>query len=578
MSWVDWSVMLGTLIFISAYGAWKTRGSKNIQSYLLGDNQSKWWVVCVSVMATQASAITFLSTPGQAYEDGMRFIQFYFGLPLAMVIICVVFIPLFYKLKVYTAYEFLESRFDLKTRILTACLFLLQRGLAAGITIYAPAIILSQILGWSLNFTIVFMTILVVFYTVVGGTKAVNETHKHQMAVMVAGLFIAFGIVVWRLSEQISFTDALQVAGKMGKMNIIDWNLDFGNRYNVWSGLLGGLFLQLAYFGTDQSQVARYIGGQSVRESRLGLLFNGLLKIPMQFVILLTGVMVFVFFQLNAPPVYFNEVALEKTRTEKGEQVAELEREQKELFEQKREQILSGITNDPIKSDSVLWRNELPSTAGTNEMQNLISGNLEEEKQLRKKAQELVSSVNPDLEKKDSDYIFIYFVMNFMPVGIIGLLLAVIFSAAMSSTSSELNALASTAVVDIYKRNFKQEASDRHYVLVSKIFTVIFGLLAMLFAILASLFENLIQAVNIVGSLFYGTILGVFLTAFFLKQVKGTAVFIAAVIAEIIVIAIYTLDKMEILNIEYLWLNLIGCLLVAGLGFILQMMTGSQKP
>lgn len=561
MNWIDWSVMLGTLLFITLYGAWKTRGSANIKGYLLGDNQSKWWVVCVSVMATQASAITFLSTPGQAYEDGMRFIQFYFGLPLAMVIICAVFIPLFYKLKVYTAYEFLESRFDRKTRILTACLFLLQRGLAAGITIYAPSIILSQILGWTLNFTIVFMTILVVFYTVIGGTKAVNETHKQQMAVMMGGLFIAFGVVVWKLSEQISFGQAMQAAGKMGRMNIIDWNFDPGNRYNVWSGLLGGLFLQLAYFGTDQSQVARYLGGQSVRESRIGLLFNGLLKIPMQFVILLTGVMVFVFFQLNTPPVYFNEVALEKARTLKTEEVAELEREQKGLFERKREQILSGISSDDFRM--------------TNEKQEAINSGLEEEKKLRKKAQELVASVNPDLEKKDSDYIFIYFVMNFMPVGIIGLLLAVIFSAAMSSTSSELNALASTAVVDIYKRNFKPEAADGHYVFVSKVFTTVFGMLAMLFAILASLFENLIQAVNIVGSLFYGTILGVFLAAFFLKQVKGTAVFVAAVIAEVVVAAVYSLDRMEILNIEYLWLNLIGCLLVMALGTIFQF-TGKQ--
>ncbi len=556
MSWIDWTVMLGTLLFIAFYGAWKTKGSGNIKSYLLGDHQSKWWVVCVSVMATQASAITFLSTPGQAYEDGMRFIQFYFGLPLAMVIICAVFIPLFYKLKVYTAYEFLESRFDRKTRILTACLFLLQRGLAAGITIYAPAIILSQILQWSLNFTIAFISLLVIFYTVIGGTKAVNETHKQQMAVMMGGLFIAFGIVVWKLSGQISFKQAIQVAGKMGKMNIIDWNFDLGNRYNVWSGLLGGLFLQLAYFGTDQSQVARYLGGQSVRESRIGLLFNGLLKIPMQFVILLTGVMVFVFFQLNAPPVYFNEVALEKARAVKTEEVAELERAQKGLFEQKREQILSGISNDDLRM--------------THEMQEAINNRLEEENKLRKRAQGVVASVNPDLEKKDSDYIFIYFVMNFMPIGIIGLLLAVIFSAAMSSTSSELNALASTAVVDIYKRNFKPEAPDRHYVIASKFFTALFGFLAMLFAILASLFENLIQAVNIVGSLFYGTILGVFLTAFFLKQVKGTPVFLAAVIAEIVVAAVYTLDKMELLNIEYLWLNLIGCLLVMIFGWLFQ--------
>lgn len=547
MSWIDWLVMLGTLLFITIYGAWKTKGSENIKGYLLGDHQAKWWVVCLSVMATQASAITFLSTPGQAYEDGMRFIQFYFGLPLAMVIISAVFIPLYYRLKVYTAYEFLESRFDRKTRILTACLFLLQRGLAAGITIYAPAIILSQILGWSLNFTIIFIGALVIFYTVIGGTKAVNQTHIHQMAIIFAGMFIALGILVWKISQDIPIMQAFQVAGKMGKMNIIDWKFDLGNRYNVWSGLLGGLFLQLAYFGTDQSQVSRYLAGQSVSEGRLGLLFNGLLKIPMQFFILLTGVMVFVFFQLNPVPVYFNEVALEKTKAAKKQMVAELESKQRELFLKKRERILKGIMN---------------------EAQNTLDNDSEREKDLRQKAQELAATVNPGLEKKDSDYIFIYFVMHHMPVGIIGLLLAVIFSAAMSSTSAELNALASTATVDIYQRNFRQQASDKHYVAASKILTAVFGILAILFAVMASLFENLIQAVNIAGSLFYGTILGVFLTAFFMKRVKGTDVFPAAIIAELIVITVYTLDKKEILSIEYLWLNLIGCLLVMSFGWL----------
>jgi len=468
-----------------------------------------------------------------------------------------VFIPLYYKLKVYTAYEFLESRFDRKTRILTAGLFMVQRGLAAGITIYAPAIILSQIIGWSLNFTIIFIGTLVIFYTVIGGSKAVNQTHIHQMAIIFAGMFIALGILIWKITQDISFTQAMDVAGKMGKMNIIDWKFDLGNRYNVWSGLLGGLFLQLAYFGTDQSQVSRYLSGQSVKASRLGLLFNGLLKIPMQFLILLMGVLVFVFFQLNPAPVYFNEVALEKARVQKGIEVAALESEQHALFETKREQIIGGIT-----STSAI------ATVDKNEIQSNIEFQSNQQKELRKKAQELVASVNPDLEKKDSDYIFIYFVMHYLPVGVIGLLLAVIFCAAMSSTSAELNALASTAVVDIYKRNFKPEASDKHYVVASKAFTVLFGAIAVLFAVLASLFENLIQAVNIIGSLFYGTILGVFMTAFFLKQVKGHAVFLAALLAEIIVVAIFILDKKEILNIEYLWLNLIGCLLVMSFGVL----------
>lgn len=557
MSAIDWMVMLGTLLFISVYGAWKTRGSENIRSYLLGDNESKWWVVCLSVMATQASAITFLSTPGQAYEDGMRFIQFYFGLPLAMVIICAVFIPLYYKLKVYTAYEFLETRFDRKTRILTAGLFMVQRGLAAGITIYAPAIILSQILGWSLNFTILFMGALVIFYTVIGGSKAVNQTHIHQMAVIFGGMFIALGILIWKITQDISFTQAMQAAGKMGKMNLVDWKFDLNTRYNVWSGLLGGLFLQLSYFGTDQSQVSRYLAGQSIRESRMGLLFNGLLKIPMQFLILLTGVLVFVFFQLNQPPVYFNEVALEKAREEKPEQVAALESAQQTLFQSKRAEIMEGLSNETSAE---------------------IQGKMDAERQLRKQAQELIASVNPDLEKKDSDYIFIYFVKRYLPVGIIGLLLAVIFSAAMSSTAAELNALASTATVDIYKRNFMPQASDKHYVLASKLFTIAFGAVAVLFAVLASLFENLIQAVNIIGSLFYGTILGVFMTAFFVKRVKGTAVFLAAFLAELIVVAVYILDKTGVLHIEYLWLNLIGCLLVMLLGFLFSFLeTGSRQ-
>jgi len=556
MSAIDWMVMLGTLLFISVYGAWKTRGSENIRSYLLGDNESKWWVVCLSVMATQASAITFLSTPGQAYEDGMRFIQFYFGLPLAMVIICAVFIPIYYRLKVYTAYEFLETRFDRKTRILTAGLFMVQRGLAAGITIYAPAIILSQILGWSLNFTILFMGALVIFYTVIGGSKAVNQTHIHQMAVIFAGMFIALGILIWKITQDISFTQAMQAAGKMGKMNLVDWKFDLNTRYNVWSGLLGGLFLQLSYFGTDQSQVSRYLAGQSVRESRIGLLFNGLLKIPMQFLVLLTGVLVFVFFQLNQPPVYFNEVALEKARVEKPEQVAALESAQQTLFQSKRAEIMEGLSNETSE----------------------IQGKMDAERQLRKQAQELIASVNPDLEKKDSDYIFIYFVMRYLPVGIIGLLLAVIFSAAMSSTAAELNALASTATVDIYKRNFMPQASDKHYVLASKLFTIAFGAVAVLFAVLASLFENLIQAVNIIGSLFYGTILGVFMTAFFVNRVKGTAVFLAAFLAELIVVTVYILDKTGVLHIEYLWLNLIGCLLVMLLGFLFSFLeTGNRQ-
>ncbi|GIV32594.1 MAG: hypothetical protein KatS3mg031_0129 [Chitinophagales bacterium] len=566
MTIADWIVMLGTLLFISGYGAWKTRGSKNIQSFLLGDNQSKWWVIGLSVMATQASAITFLSTPGQAYEDGMRFIQFYFGLPLAVIIICIAFIPLFYRLKVFTAYEFLESRFDLKTRILTASLFLLQRGLAAGITIYAPAIVLSQILGWSLNFTIIFIGMLVIFYTVVGGTKAVNQTHKHQMAIIFTGMVIAMVTLVWHISQHMTVATALQTAGKLGKMNLIDWELDFSNRYNIWSGLLGGLFLQLSYFGTDQSQVSRYLAGKSIAESRMGLLFNGLLKIPMQFFILLTGVLVFVFFQLTPAPVYFNQVALEKTRQLLPHEIHQLEQQQQQLFSEKRKE-LQQLALALQKKDS----HEIAR------LQNNLLRKLKQEQQLRQQTQEVISSIIPSLEKKDSDYIFIYFVMHFLPAGLVGLLLAVIFSAAMSSTSAELNALASTATVDLYKRVFKSTAPEGHYLLASRIFTVFFGVAAILFALLASLFENLIQAVNILGSLFYGTILGIFITAFFLKHVKGNAVFVAALMAEMLVIVVYLLDKAEIVHVEYLWLNLIGCIAVMLLGSLLQMAQQHQS-
>ncbi len=568
MSFIDWFVMLGTLFFIVGYGAWKTRGSRDIRGYLLGDNSSRWWTIGLSVMATQASAITFLSTPGQAYVDGMRFLQFYMGLPIAMIIISVVFIPLYYKLKVYTAYEFLESRFDRKTRVLTALLFLLQRGLATGITIYAPAIILSQILGWTLDFTVVFIGVSVVIYTVSGGTNAVNQTHKQQMTVIFVGMIIAFGILLWRLSEYASFTETIQIAGKMGKMNIIDLKFDLSSRYNIWSGLIGGLFLQLSYFGTDQSQVQRYLSGQSIKESRLGLMFNGLAKIPMQFFILLTGVLVFVFYQFNTEPVNFNQAALEKVRNSgKAEELVRLEARYDAISLEKKKEIGNLLASIRVEDNSA-----------TTESQKVIQNKIEEGGKVRQQAKLLIHSIAPDTDVKDTDYIFISFVMNFLPKGIVGLLLAVILSAAMSSTSAELNALASTSTVDIYKRNFKRKAPEGHYLWVSKVFTIFFGAVAILFAMLASLFENLIQAVNILGSLFYGTILGVFIAAFFVKFIRATAVFTGALLAEAAVICIYILDRKEILQIEYLWLNLIGCILVIFFGCFFQLLRGATPP
>ena len=561
LSWIDWTVMLGTLFTIVAYGVWKTRGAKNIEGYLLGGKESNWWTIGLSVMATQASAITFLSTPGQAYMEGMGFVQFYFGLPLAMIVISTVFIPLYYKLKVYTAYEFLESRFDNKTRLLTASLFLLQRGLAAGITIYAPAIILSQILSIDLHYTILFIGGLVIIYTVSGGTKAVSQTHKQQMAVIFLGMFIAAGFLVSYLTDNISFSEGIQVAGIMDKMEVIDWNFDPGSRYNIWSGILGGFFLQLSYFGTDQSQVQRYLSGSSIKESRLGLMFNGLLKIPMQFFILFIGILLFLFYQFVMPPLHFNaENVANVKQSEYAQEYSDLEEKQKLVFD--------------AKKDLILEFKEHPEKEALKEA---INAYHQEERQLMTESKALILKADANAPTEDDDYIFITFVTNFLPVGLIGLLLAVIFSAAMSSTSAELNALASTTTVDIYKRNIKQDGDEKHYLSRSKLFTFAFGILAIIFAVLADLFDNLIEAVNILGSLFYGTILGVFLVAFFFKKVKGNAVFAAAIISQLIIIALYTLNRFEIIDIAYLWYNLIAPGLVIGFALVLEKASGKKE-
>lgn len=554
LGWIDWTVMLGTLFFIVAYGVWKTRGSKDIEGYLLGGKESNWWTIGLSVMATQASAITFLSTPGQAYMEGMGFVQFYFGLPLAMIVISTVFIPLYYKLKVYTAYEFLESRFDNKTRLLTASLFLLQRGLAAGITIYAPAIILSQIIGWSLNFTILFIGALVIIYTVSGGTKAVSQTHKQQMGVIFLGMFIACGFLIAYLTDYLSFSEGVEVAGIMDKMEVIDWNFDPGSRYNIWSGILGGFFLQLSYFGTDQSQVQRYLSGSSIKESRLGLMFNGLLKIPMQFFILFVGILLFLFYQFVMPPLHFNQENVSAVmQSEYATEYQDLQEKQQLIFDAKKSLIL-----------------EYKNAEQPQEVKEAIQAYHVEERALMADSKELIKKANPDAPLEDDDYIFITFVINFLPIGIIGLLLAVIFSAAMSSTSAELNALASTTTVDIYKRNVNQEGSEEHYLKRSKLFTFLFGVLAIGFAIMADLFDNLIEAVNILGSLFYGTILGVFLVAFFFKSIKGNAVFVGALISQAIIIVLYSLNRLEVIEIAYLWYNLIAPAMVIGFAFLLQ--------
>jgi Na+/proline symporter len=571
MSTIDWIVLLGTLAFIVIYGVWKTRGSKNLQSYLKGDNDAKWWGIGVSIMATQASAITFLSTPGQAYTDGMQFLQFYFGLPIAMIILSVTFIPIFYKLKVFTAYEFLETRFDLKTRSLAAILFLVQRGLAAGITIYAPAIILSTLLGWNLTITNIFIGLLVIVYTVSGGTKAVTQTQKQQMAVMMGGMILAGIMVISMLPQDIGFTDALHVAGKMDKLEVVSFDFDFNDRYNFWSGITAALFLFMSYFGTDQSQVQRYLSGKSIRESRLGLMMNGLLKVPMQFIILFIGVMVFVFYQFNQPPIFFNQV--EKQKVEQSiyaDDFIKIEEEYSAVFAEKKAELKTMVAAVNAENETAI------SESKAKVMALQQRGN-----ELREETKDLVKKLNPKAETNDKDYIFMTYVMDYLPIGMVGLLFAVMFSAAMSSTASELNALASTTTIDLYKRSINKKGNDKHYLKSSRWFTFLWGALAILFATTASLFENLIQAVNYLGSIFYGTILGIFVVAFYFKKIKGNAVFIAAILAELSVIVIDLLNRYEMgpewLQIGYLWYNVIGCGLVILFGWLLQVLLPSKK-
>ncbi|WP_299672249.1 sodium:solute symporter [uncultured Polaribacter sp.] len=550
---VDWIILSVTLLFIVAYGTYVTRKNKNVTDYIKGGNDSKWWTIGLSVMATQASAITFLSTPGQAFHSGMGFVQFYFGLPIAMVIICVVFIPIYHKLKVYTAYEFLEGRFDLKTRSLAAILFLIQRGLAAGITIFAPAIILSAVLGWDLLTLNIIIGFLVIIYTVSGGTKAVNVTQKQQMIVIFIGMLIAFFMIMNQLPANITFTKALEIAGASNKMEVLDFSFDLSNRYTVWTGILGGTFLMLSYFGTDQSQVQRYLSGKSVRESQLGLIFNGLLKVPMQFFILLIGVMVFVFYQFNPSPLNFNPGANEQVEKSKYvEEYQALEKEHIEIENTKKVLFADGFQVE--EKQQILDLNE--RDLALKETSKVIIDKIDKENTLDK------------IESNDKDYVFIHFILNNLPRGLIGLLLAVILSAAMSSTASELNALASTTAIDLYKRNVKGEKSDAHFVKASKWFTLAWGIIAISVACIANLFDNLIQLVNIIGSIFYGNVLGIFLLAFFFKKVNGNSVFIAALITQILICSIYYFGIYHLESqglepiVSYLWLNFIGCILV----------------
>jgi Na+/proline symporter len=540
----DWIVLAGFLLFIVLYGVWKGRGSKDIKGYLLSDYDMKWYTIALSVMATQASAITFLSTPGQAYVDGMRFVQFYLGLPVAMIIISVTAIPLYSKLKVFTAYEFLEKQFDLKTRILAASLFLIQRGLAAGLTIYAPSIILSVLLGWDIYITNLIMGGLVIIYTASGGSRSVSWTQFHQMIIIFIGMTAAFVTMLLLLPDGVSCINSVEVAGKLGKLNAIDFSFDLDNRYSFWSGLIGGLFLQLSYFGTDQSQVQRYLTGKSIAESRIGLLVNGIVKIPMQFVILFLGAMLFVFYLYNAPPLFFNPVEHNAAKNSLyAEEYKNLEKEYYSSFENQKENIIA--LSDALENGdkSVIAKTEKAAEAS-----------IEKTQGLRRQAVEIMKQGNPSANTNDTNYIFLTFVIAFLPAGLVGLVLAAIFSASMSSTSSEINALASTSIVDIYKRLFKKNGSGKHYLIASKLFTVLWGMLAILFAEFANKLGSLIEAVNILGSLFYGTILGIFLLAFYFKKITGSAAFYAAIAGELCVLYCFIFTK-----ISYLWYNVVGC-------------------
>ena len=555
MSPLDWTVFVAYLVLIVVVGAAQARKSRGLTGYFLAERSVPWWAIGLSVMATQASAITFIGTTGQAYEDGMRFVQFYFGLPLAMVVISAVFVPIYYRLRVFTAYEYLETRFDLKVRMLGALLFLLGRGLAAGITIYAPAIILSSVLGWSLGFTNLGIGLAVILYTVVGGTKAVSQTQKQQMVVILLGMLAAAGVAISHLPAGVSLDDATAVAGALGRMNVVRFDFDLSDRYNIWSGVLGGFFLALSYFGTDQSQVQRYLSGRSVAESRLGLLFNGMLKIPMQFVILYIGIIVFVVFQFVAPPVFFNAPTLERVAAgEHAGELREVEGRWDEAWAARRD--LATRFVEARRAGDV--EEELAAREELVRAQRQMD-------EVRADAKAVIARADPDAELKDSDYIFISFVLRFLPAGLVGLLVAVILSAAMSSTASELNALGSTTTVDFYRRAIRPDASAAHYVWVSRAFTIFWGLLAVAFATFASLLDNLIQAVNILGSLFYGTILGIFLVAFFLKRVQATPVFVAALAAQAIVAGLFVFS-----DVGFLWFNVIGCAVVVGLALVLQ--------
>lgn len=559
MRTLDWVVLALTLLSIIAYGIYKGKGSKNIKGYLLADRQMRWYTVALSIMATQASAITFTSTPGQAYTDGMRFVQFYLGLPIAMVILSVTAVPIFHKLGVYTAYEYLEQRFDLKTRTLASLIFLVQRGLSVGITIYAPSLVLSVMLGWDIRITSTVIGGAIIVYSAFGGVKAVNWTDFQQMLIIMSGMLIAFGMTIYLLPSGVSFKDALHVAGGMGKLNVIDFSFDLNNRYNFWSGLIGGMFVALAYFGTDQSQVQRYLTGESVTQSRLGLLFNGMAKVPMQFFILLLGVMVFTFYQFERPPLFFNPLAMKQVQSSfRDEGFQKLDRQYDQAFKEKSQRLQAYLeathSGDKTRITEAQTQLKVAETKVGD---------------IQKNAARALDSANPPIDTNETNYIFLSFVINYLPVGLVGLIFACIFAASMSSTSGELSALATCSVVDIYKRLVKKEGDEGHYLMISRIAMVGWGVYAIFFAHYATQLGSLIEAVNIIGSLFYGTMLGIFLIAFYFKSIGGTATFWAAFAGEASVLYCFVFT-----NLPWLWYNVVGCGVVIGVAFVLNYFVG----
>ena len=552
----DWAVLCATLTAIVAYGMWKGRRQDRLAQYLLADREMRWYTVALSVMATQASAITFLSTPGQAYTDGMRFLQFYLGLPVAMVILSITAVPIYHRLQVFTAYEYLETRFGVGMRTLTAILFLIQRGLGTAVTLYAPALIISLVLGWNIQLTTLVIGVLVILYTAMGGTKAVSWTQTHQLLIALGGMAVALVIAIRSLPAGVGFTDAVRVAGKMGRINVIDFTFDLSTPYNFWSGLFGGLMVALAYFGTDQSQVQRYLTGESIAQSRLGLLFNGLVKVPMQFFILFVGAMVFVFYQFVAPPLTFNPVQREKVQASAyGPAFRQLEADHAQTFTAKRAAAMELV--------AAMDANDGPAVA---QKSTVLQSLQKREETTRKAASALIKQNDAKADAADTDYVFLTFVMQNLPTGLVGLLLAAIFCAAMSATASGLNSLASTSVVDIWKRLLLPGRADHEYVIVSKWMTVFWGIFCIVFGLYANQLGSLIVAVNKIGSYFYGTMLAIFLVAFYAKRVGGTAMLWGAVTAEVAVIlcSIYT-------DMAWLWWNVVGCVVGVAAAMLIQL-------